>query len=132
MKLTHITRSLHRNPLQGARIRAEMCGHFRTSPAVESYGGRGNGCCDGFARAVIIDSDVPQEQVARLPEVCRKACMPMETEAKVVPASKTLLPAPFAKITLAPVDRLGLRLASLNHPVSDIRDSGACLCVLAG
>ena len=61
------------------------------SLGVAGDGGQGEGGCDAFTCAVIIDSDEPEEKIARLTEVCRKACMAFETVAKAVPTSTTLV-----------------------------------------
>lgn len=89
--LTHITGFLHRNPMQVSRLKVEMRGEFWTSLPALGDGGQGEGGCDGFSCAVIIDSDEPEEKVARLVEVCRKACMAMQTVATAVPTSVRLL-----------------------------------------
>ena len=89
--LTHITGYLARNPLEIKRIKVEMRGEFWSSLGVAGDGGQGEGGCDAFTCAVIIDSDEPEEKIARLTEVCRKACMAFETVAKAVPTSTTLV-----------------------------------------
>lgn len=89
--LTHITGYLKRNPLEITRIKVEMRGEFWTSLGEKGDGGQGEGGCDAFTCAVIIDSDEPAERVAHLLEVCRKACMAFETVAKAVPTSTALV-----------------------------------------
>ena len=89
--LTHITGYLKRNPLEIKRIKVEMRGEFWSSLGVSGDGGQGQGGCDAFTCAVIIDSDEAQDKVAHLAEVCRRACMAFETVARAVPTSTTLV-----------------------------------------
>lgn len=89
--LTHITAHLSRNPMDIKRIKVEVRGEFWSTIDVAGDNGDAEGGCEAFTCAVIIDSDEPDEKIAHLTEVCRKACMAFETVARAVPTSTTLL-----------------------------------------
>lgn len=89
--LTHITQFLHKVPLRIDRIKVETRGEFWSTMAGAEAGGQGEGGCERFTCNVVIDSDEPKERIANLVDVCRKACMAMQTVAQAVPTSARLL-----------------------------------------
>ncbi|WP_310620214.1 OsmC family protein [Flexibacterium corallicola] len=49
------------------------------------------GLCDGVETYVFIESDEPREKIERMMEVCKAACMGLQTVTNAVPASMTLV-----------------------------------------